>query len=275
MSEVRKTYKMFLGNEFVRSESGRTYSLEQGKEIVELPQASKKDVRDAVSVAKKGYQSWSGLTPYNRAQVLYRLSEMIEGRKELYIKVLKEFGVKDSEAKKDVKDAIEALVWYAGLSDKWEQVSGNLNPVAGPYFNISHQEPLGVSFIFPRDNVSLKSFLLSILPPLCVGCSVICISQESGVLAILLAEDIHNSDLPPGTLNILTGSYSNIIEDISRHVEIRGVGVSEDFNNDSFTTIQSNGSDSVKRTFILNESLNLLSLNPFLETKTVWHPKGK
>ena len=111
MNEVRKTYKMFVGNKFIRSESGRTYSIKQNKEVIELPQASKKDIRDAVSSAKQGYSSWSGLTAYNRAQVLYRLSEMIEGRKSSYVELLKESGVKSDTAKKDVEKAIEALIW--------------------------------------------------------------------------------------------------------------------------------------------------------------------
>ena len=275
MSEVRKTYKMFVGNSFVRSESGRTYSLEQKNEVIELPQASKKDVRDAVSSAKKGYSSWSSLTPYNRAQILYRLSEMVEGRKASYVQILKESGISTSTAKKDIDKAIEVLIWYSGITDKWEQLSGNLNPVAGSYFNISHQEPLGVSFIFPRDDLSLNSLLLSILPPLSVGCSVISLSREAGVLAIMLAEDVHNSDMPSGALNILTGDYEVIVGDVSKHVEIKGIGVNPDFNNDDYTKIQSNGSESVKRVFKFNESMNLLSLTPYLETKTVWHPKGK
>ena len=275
MSEVRKTYKMYVGNSFIRSESGRTYSIELGSEIIELPQASRKDVRDAVSQAKKGYESWSSLSPYNRAQILYRLSEMIEGRKASYIELLKESGIKNKEAKKDIDEAIEILIWYAGITDKWEQLSGNLNPVEGSYLNISHQEPLGVSFIFPRDTVSLKSLLLCILPPISVGCSVISLSNDAGVLAIMLAEDLNNSDLPSGVWNILTGGYSNIIEDISKHVEIKSIGVNTDFDNKDYTIIQSNGSESVKRTFTMNETLNLLSLIPFLETKTVWHPKGK
>jgi len=275
MNEVRKTYKMYVGNSFIRSESGRTYSIELSSEIIELPQASRKDVRDAVSQAKKGYESWSSLTPYNRAQILYRLSEMIEGRKASYIEFLKESGIKNNKAKKDIDEAIEILIWYAGITDKWEQLTGNLNPVAGSYLNISHQEPLGVSFIFPRDTISLKSLLLCILPPLSVGCSVISLSKNAGALAITLAEDLNNSDLPAGTWNILTGSYSNIIEDISKHVEIKGIGVNMDFDNKDYTIIQSNASESVKRTFSMNETLNLLSLNPFLQTKTVWHPKGK
>ena len=113
------------------------------------------------------------------------------------------------------------------------------------------------------------------MPPLSVGCSVISLSKNAGALAIMLAEDLNNSDLPPGTWNILTGSYSNIIEDVSKHVEIKGIGVNMDFDNKDYTIIQSNASESVKRTFSMNETLNLLSLNPFLQTKTVWHPKGK
>ena len=275
MNEVRKTYKMFVGNKFIRSESGRTYSIKQNKEVIELPQASKKDIRDAVSSAKQGYSSWSGLTAYNRAQVLYRLSEMIEGRKSSYVELLKESGVKPDTAKKDVEKAIEALIWYSGLADKWEQLIGNLNPVSGSYLNISHQEPLGVTFVFPRDSLSLHGLVLSVLPPLTVGCSVIMLNNGAGLLSVMLSEDVHNSDMPPGAWNILTGEYDGIIEDISKHVEIRGIAVASDFNNDDYKKIQESGSESVKRTYRVNESMDIMSLIPFLETKTVWHPKGK
>tara|TARA_B100000945_G_C20412410_1_gene613279 strand:+ start:1606 stop:2433 length:828 start_codon:yes stop_codon:yes gene_type:complete len=275
MNEVRKTYKMFVGNKFIRSESGRTYSIKQNKEVIELPQASKKDIRDAVSSAKQGYSSWSGLTAYNRAQVLYRLSEMIEGRKSSYVELLKESGVKSDTAKKDVEKAIEALIWYSGLADKWEQLIGNLNPVSGSYLNISHQEPLGVTFVFPRDSLSLHGLVLSVLPPLTVGCSVIMLNNGAGLLSVMLSEDVHNSDMPPGAWNILTGEYDGIIGDISKHVEIRGIAVASDFNNDDYKKIQESGSESVKRTYRVNESMDIMSLIPFLETKTVWHPKGK
>ena len=275
MNEVRKTYKMFVGNKFIRSESGRTYSIKQNKEVIELPQASKKDIRDAVSSAKQGYSSWSGLTAYNRAQVLYRLSEMIEGRKSSYVELLKESGVKSDTAKKDVEKAIEALIWYSGLADKWEQLIGNLNPVSGSYLNISHQEPLGVTFVFPRDSLSLHGLVLSVLPPLTVGCSVMMLNNGAGLLSVMLSEDVHNSDMPPGAWNILTGEYDAIIEDISKHVEIRGIAVASDFNNDDYKKIQESGSESVKRTYRVNESMDIMSLIPFLETKTVWHPKGK
>ena len=275
MNEVRKTYKMFVGNKFIRSESGRTYSIKQNKEVIELPQASKKDIRDAVSSAKQGYSSWSGLTAYNRAQVLYRLSEMIEGRKSSYVELLKESGVKSDTAKKDVEKAIEALIWYSGLADKWEQLIGNLNPVSGSYLNISHQEPLGVTFVFPRDSLALHGLVLSVLPPLTVGCSVIMLNNGAGLLSVMLSEDVHNSDMPPGAWNILTGEYDGIIEDISKHVEIRGIAVASDFNNDDYKKIQESGSESVKRTYRVNESMDIMSLIPFLETKTVWHPKGK
>ena len=275
MNEVRKTYKMFVGNKFIRSEAGRTYSIKQNKEVIELPLASKKDIRDAVSSAKQGHSSWSGLTPYNRAQVLYRLSEMIEGRKSSYVELLKESGVKSDVAKKDVEKAIETLIWYSGLTDKWEQLIGNLNPVSGSYLNISHQEPLGVTFVFPRDSLSLHGLVLSVLPPLTVGCSVIMLNNGAGLLSVMLAEDVHNSDMPPGAWNILTGEYDGIIEDISKHVEIRGIAVANDFNKDDYKRIQESGSASVKRTYRVNESMDIMSLIPFLETKTVWHPKGK
>ena len=199
---------------------------------------------------------------------------MIEGHKDSYIDLLVLGGSTKNQAKKDVETAIENIVWYAGLADKWEQVSGNLNPVNGEYFNISHQNPIGVVFSLNSDSNSLTSLLNSIIQPLTVGCSVISFSEESSIIALKFAEDINNSDFPPGSLNILSGQFEKIFEDVSKHVEINLVSICKIIPNEILKKIQENASSSVKRIINMPSEDGISSILPFLETKTVWHPKG-
>jgi acyl-CoA reductase-like NAD-dependent aldehyde dehydrogenase len=199
---------------------------------------------------------------------------MIEGNKDSYVDLLVLCGSTKNQAKKDVETAIENIVWYAGLADKWEQVSGNLNPVSGEYFNISHQNPIGVVFSLNSNNNSLSSLLNSIIQPLTVGCSVISFSEESSIIALKFAEDINNSDFPPGSLNILSGQFENVFEDVSKHVEINLISICKEIPNEMLTKIQENASSSVKRIVNMPSIDGISSILPFLETKTVWHPKG-
>ena len=275
MTEIKKTYKNYVGGSYVRSESGKTFTVELKNQNYELPLTSKKDLRDAVTSSKKGYESWNKLTEYNRTQILYRLSEMIEGNKESYIELLQEHGLTKAAATKDVDNAIDTVVWYAGLADKWEQVTGNINPVAGDYFNISHQEPIGVVFTLNSSDVSIDKTIRSFLPAMTVGCSVISFSENNSVISLKLAEDVNNSDLPEGTLNFLAGDFSKIIDDVSRHVEVNALALYGKLNKENLKTINENASTSVKRVFNLPSEEGLSSVLPFIETKTVWHPKGR
>ena len=274
MIEIKKTYKNYVGGKYVRSESGKTFTLNLKNDSFEVPLTSKKDIRDAVTSSKAGFEKWSEISPYTKTQILYRLSEMIEGNKDSYVDLLVLCGNTKNQAKKDVETAIENIVWYAGLADKWEQVSGNLNPVNGEYFNISHQNPIGVVFSLNSNNNSLTSLLNSIIQPLTVGCSVISFSEESSIIALKFAEDINNSDFPPGSLNILSGQFENVFEDVSKHVEINLVSICKEIPNEMLTTIQENASSSVKRIVNIPSIDGISSILPFLETKTVWHPKG-
>ena len=274
MIEIKKTYKNYVGGKYVRSESGKTFTLNLKNDSFEVPLTSKKDIRDAVTSSKAGFEKWSEISPYTKTQILYRLSEMIEGNKDSYVDLLVLCGNTKNQAKKDVETAIENIVWYAGLADKWEQVSGNLNPVNGEYFNISHQNPIGVVFSLNSNNNSLTSLLNSIIQPLTVGCSVISFSEESSIIALKFAEDINNSDFPPGSLNILSGQFENVFEDVSKHVEINLISICKEIPNEMLTTIQENASSSVKRIVNMPSIDGISSILPFLETKTVWHPKG-
>ena len=274
MIEIKKTYKNYVGGKYVRSESGKTFTLNLKNDSFEVPLTSKKDIRDAVTSSKAGFEKWSEISPYTKTQILYRLSEMIEGNKDSYVDLLVLCGSTKNQAKKDVETAIENIVWYAGLADKWEQVSGNLNPVNGEYFNISHQNPIGVVFSLNSNNNSLTSLLNSIIQPLTVGCSVISFSEESSIIALKFAEDINNSDFPPGSLNILSGQFENVFEDVSKHVEINLKTICKEIPNEMLTKIQENASSSVKRIVNIPSIDGISSILPFLETKTVWHPKG-
>ena len=274
MIDIKKTYKNYVDGKYVRSESGKTYTKELKNEFYELPLTSKKDIRDAVTSSKDGYKKWSSTTPYLRMQILYRLSEMIEGNKESYVELLMDHGLTKQKAIKDIDESIQNIVWFAGLADKWEQLAGNLNPVSEEYFNISHQNPIGVVFSLSGSNISLNDLLMSILPSITVGCSVISYSEENSVLALKFAEDINNSDFPSGSLNILSGKFENVLDDVSKHVEINLVALHKELDNDGLKAIEQNASESVKRVISQPSLEGLSSILPYLETKTVWHPKG-
>ena len=275
MTEIKKTYKNYVDGKYVRSESGKTYTIELKSESYELPLTSKKDLRDAVTSSKKGFDSWNKLSQYNRTQIIYRLSEMLEGNRDSYVELLVDHVLTKSAANKDIDNAINTIVWYAGLADKWEQLTGNLNPVDGEFFNISHQEPLGVVFTLNSDEVSIDKLIRSFLPSLSIGCSVISFSEKNAVLSLKLAEDVNNSDLPSGSLNLLSGDFTKVFDDISRHVEINALASYKKLNKESLKTINENASTSVKRIFHLPSEDGLSSILPFIETKTVWHPKGR
>ena len=275
MADIKKTYKNYVHGKFVRSESGKVYSIDLKEEKYEIPLTSKKDLRDAVTSSKEGFKNWNQLTMYNRSQILYRLSEMIEGNKDSYISLLQDHGLSKLDSKNDINHAIDTIVWYAGLVDKWEQLTGNLNPVAGEYFNISHQEAIGVTFTLSPNSMSLNELVKSILPALTVGCSVINFSDKNAVIALKLSEDVNNSDFPSGSLNLLSGKFENIIEDVGGHVEIKHAAIYEDISKKSKQVLGQKGSESVKRISLSPSTSGLSSILPFIETKTVWHPKGK
>ena len=275
MNEIKKTYKNYVGGKYIRSESGKTFRIELKNDFYEVPLTSRKDIRDAVVAAKKGFTDWQKLTPYNKTQILYRLSEMLEGNFDTYQQILQDSGLTKAKAKEDIKNSLDSLIWYAGMADKWEQMTGNLNPVAGDFFNISHQESLGVVFTLNSSEHSLNNLLLNMLPALTTGCSVISFNEENSVLALKLAEDINNSDLPPGALNIMSGKFELIIDDVSNHVEITAMALYKKVTIEEKTLIRENASKSLKRVYITPPTIGLEALLPFIETKTVWHPKGR
>jgi acyl-CoA reductase-like NAD-dependent aldehyde dehydrogenase len=282
--DVRKTYKLYIGGEFPRSESGRSYIVNdaKGNLMANAAQASRKDARDAVIAARKAFPGWSSKTAYNRAQVVYRIAEVLEGRRDQFVAELRASeGVTEAKAKTYVDAAIDRLVWYVGWADKIGQVVGNANPVAGPYFNLSTPEPSGViAVVAPRGPLL---GLVSVVAPLIVtGNTVVVIASEAFPLtAITLGEVMATSDLPGGVVNVLTGSVAEIAPWLASHMDVNGLDLTGVGDADLATSLEAAGAENLKR--ILRPPLapiewldepDLSRMTTFLETKTVWHPIG-
>ena len=272
---VRKTYKLFLDGDFPRSESGRSYEISDPKGIflANASRASRKDLRDAVKGARAAWSKWSGATAYNRGQVLYRIAEMMETRRD---ELVAEVGAAEGKrgATAQVDDAIDTWVWYAGLADKLTQIMGGLNPVAGPYFNITVPEPTGVCGIVAPQTPSLTGLAARIAPALCGGNVVIALASEPHPLpAITMAECMATSDVPKGVVNILTGHTGELTPWLAGHGDVDALditGVPLDLRADA----ERAGADNVKRIVKSNGARNPYEATAFMEMKTVWHPKG-
>ncbi|TMC82894.1 MAG: aldehyde dehydrogenase family protein, partial [Chloroflexi bacterium] len=217
--DVRKTYKLFVNGEFVRSESGRAYRPD-GK--VNVPRGSRKDLRDAVRAARTAFPAWSGRTAMNRGQILYRAAEMLDGRGSQFIELLGG----GARARRELDQAVETLVWYAGWTDKLSQVTGTVNPVSGPYFNFTIPEPTGVVGIVAPEDDALGGLVRRIAPALCGGNVVVALAAESQPLAALtLAEVLATSDLPGGVVNILSGQRKELIPWLAAHMDVNAIDV--------------------------------------------------
>ena len=256
---VRKTYKLFIGGDFPRSESGRTYEAE-GQNVA---RASRKDVRDAVRVARAVLPKWAGMTAYNRGQVLYRLAEMVEARAD-------EFAALCS-GREEVERSIDRVVWYAGWSDKLAQVLGASNPVAGPYFNFTVPEPTGVVGIVAPDEPPLLG-LVSRLAPVLVGGNVVVVlaSEPHPLAAIELAEAVATSDVPGGVVNILTGQAGELAPWLAAHMDVNAIDLPT-----VDADLERAAADNVKRVHRAKPDVQSpWEIAAFLELKTVWHPVG-
>jgi acyl-CoA reductase-like NAD-dependent aldehyde dehydrogenase len=277
---VPKTYKLYIGGKFPRSESGRTYEVvtKNGTFLANAAAASRKDARDAVVAARAAVSGWSGATAYNRGQVLYRIAELLEGRRDQFIEeVALSEGTTKTLATRQVDTAIDAWVWYAGWADKYVQVAGNGNPVSGPYFNISTPEPTGVVAIIAPQESSLLGLVAVIAPAILSGNTVVVIASQSAPLAaISLAEVLATSDVPSGVVNILTGSPAEIAPWLAGHADVNaldlaGAGALE------WVDLQVLAADTLKRVLHPEEGVPAPSLErivAFTETKTVWHTKS-
>ena len=281
---VRKTYKLYIGGAFPRSESGRSYEVTsaQGAFLANAALASRKDARDAVRAARSAFGGWSGATAYNRGQILYRIAEMLEGRREQFAdEVAAAEGVTRESALAQTDAAIDRWVWYAGWSDKISQVRGTVNPVAGPYWNVSAPEPTGVVAVFAPERPSLFG-LVSVLAPVIVsGNAAVLVAPGSAALpAITLAEVLATSDLPGGVVNILTGRVAELGLPLASHLDVDALDLSGVPDLELATELERAAAQNLKRLrrpepepdWTADPGLDRIV--SFLETKTVWHPVG-
>ena len=275
---VPKTYKLYIGGKFPRSESGRTYEVttKKGAFLANASLASRKDARDAVVAARAAVSGWSGATGYNRGQVLYRIAELLEGRREQFVdELMATESLSKSAATTQVDTAIDAWVWYAGWADKYVQVAGNGNPVSGPYFNLSTPEPSGV--IAPQDSSSLLGLVSVIAPALVSGNTVVVVAHQSAPLsAISLSEVLATSDVPGGVVNILTGSPAEIAPWLASHADVNGLDLAgaEEL---EWVDLQIAAADTLKRVMGPVTGVPAPSVERIVqwtETKTVWHTKS-
>jgi acyl-CoA reductase-like NAD-dependent aldehyde dehydrogenase len=259
---VRKTYKLFVGGEFPRSESGRTYAAEGAN----VARASKKDLRDAVRAARGALPKWAGMTAYNRGQVLYRVAEMMEARRTEFA----ELCTGDDE----VDRAIDRFVWYAGWADKLAQAIGSSNPVAGPYFNFTVPEPTGVVGVLAPAEPPLAGLVSRLAPPLVGGNAVVAVASEQHPLAAIeLAEALATSDVPGGVVNILTGLRAELAPVLAGHMDLNALDVTG-ADGDS-AELERLAAENVKRVVRGEpDDQSLWQATAFLELKTVWHPIG-
>jgi acyl-CoA reductase-like NAD-dependent aldehyde dehydrogenase len=279
---VRKTYKLAIGGAFPRSESGRSYPVEDasGALLAQAAHASRKDVRDAVVAARKAFPGWAAATAYNRGQVIYRVAEMLDGRREQFAaEVAAAEGGTTDAALRSVGDSIDRIVWYAGWADKFAQVAGSANPVAGPYFNFSLPEPTGVVAILAPQDSSLLGFVSVLAPVLCTGNTAVIVASERRPLpAVSLSEVLATSDLPGGVANVLTGFTSELAPWLASHRDVNAIDLTGVAAADR-ADLQRAAADNVKRVYIpagedWTEEPGTERLTAFVETKTVWHPIG-
>lgn len=282
---VRKTYKLFINGEFPRSESGRTYEV-KGKNarfLANVAMASRKDARDAVRAARGSFAKWSRATPYNRGQILYRIAEMMDGRRQQFIGEVAELEqCTTTSANRIVDAAIDRWVWYAGWADKYATVAGSANPVAGPFFNFSTPEPLGVIAILAPSKSSLLGLVSVIAPPLVTGSTVVVIASEKMPLpAITLAESVATSDLPAGVLNILTGKPEEIAPWLATHGDVNAIDLSGAPSEAIATALTIDAAGTIKRVYPRpkrepdwSAQQDLTRMNFVTEVRTVWHPIG-
>jgi acyl-CoA reductase-like NAD-dependent aldehyde dehydrogenase len=282
--DVRKTYKLYIGGAFPRSESGRSYVVNdaKGKFLANASLASRKDARDAVLAARKAYAGWSARTSYNRGQVVYRVAEVLEGRRAQFVAELRASeGVSEAKANTFVDAAVDRLVWYAGWADKIAQVVGNANPVAGPFFNLSSPEPTGVvAAVAPKG--PLLGLVSVVAPIIVTGNTAVVIASEAHPLtAITLGEVMATSDLPGGVVNLLTGSVAEIAPWLASHMDVNGLDLTGVTDPELATALEEAAAENLKR--VVRPPANTLDwladpgigrMTAFLETKTVWHPIG-
>lgn len=279
---VRKTFKLYVGGAFPRSESGRTYEVTDAKGgfVANAARASRKDARDAVVAARKAQPGWAGRTGYNRGQILYRVAEMLEGRHAQFTDELRTAGATKQAAAAEVDAAIDRWVWYAGWADKLAQVRGSANPVAGPYFDFSTPEPTGVVAVLAPSSSYLLGLASVVAPVIVTGNTAVVVADVRGAVpAITLAEVLATSDLPGGVVNLLTGHQGEIAPWLASHMDVNALDLTG-ATPDTAADLERSAADNLKRVHRPVAAPDWTAdpgtrrMTTFLETKTVWHPVG-
>ncbi len=283
--DVLKTYKTYIGGNFPRTESGRYYKVYDANEevLANACRCSRKDVRDAVVAARSAFPGWKGRSAYNRGQILYRIAEMLEGRKAQFASELETLGLKSKQAKLEVNTSIDRLIYYAGWADKYQQVFGTVNPVASNHFNFSIPDPTGVvSVLAPEESPLLG--LVSVIAPVIVGGNtcVVLPSEKQPLCAVSFAEVLNSSDVPGGVVNILTGLKEELIPHMSSHMDVNAFYYTDKkIKSEYGKQIDENGALNIKRVVFeaCDDWIDEASRHPYLitnfqETKTTWHPVG-
>ena len=283
---VRKTYKLYVGGQFPRSESGRSYPVTAGNGSLaaHVVRASRKDLRDAVVAARKAYDGWMGRTAFNRGQILYRVAEVMEGRRAQFVEEVAAGGASRKAAEREVDVAIDRWVWYAGWADKVAHVAGTVNPVAGPYVNFTSPEPMGVVGVVCPDEAPLLALVSRLAPAVTAGNTVVLLASQRWPLpAVTLSEVLATSDLPGGVVNVLTGHRAELVPWLAAHLDVDAVDLTGVDDPALAAEAEAAGADNVKRTVAASpaerdwagdRAQSPYAITALMEMKTVWHPKG-
>ncbi|NQX97396.1 MAG: aldehyde dehydrogenase family protein [Flavobacteriales bacterium] len=281
--EIMKTYKIYIGGKFPRTESGRFYTPKiEGKSLGNICLSSRKDVRNSVVAARNAFGGWSGKTAYNRCQVLYRIAEMLEGRKAQFVEELIQQGSSKKEAEKEVDASVDRIIYYAGWCDKYTQLFSSVNPVASSHFNFSAPEPTGVVSIFAPEENSLIGLISTIMPVIASGNTCVVLASENMPLcSVTFAEVLNSSDVPGGVINILTGQRKELLEHMASHMDVNAF-LYTGTNKKEILTVEEFAVSNLKRVRVKDMS-DIYSdehetpyyIENFIEIKTTWHPIEK
>ena len=287
--EVRKTYKLYIGGAFPRTESGRSYEVfdARGRLLANASRGTRKDIREAVRAARKALPGWAAKTAYNRSQILYRIAELMEGRRDQFVaEVAAAQGVSRRRATREVDAAIDRWVWYAGWADKFSQVIGSVNPVNGPYFNFSVPEPTGVVGVIAPEESSLLGLVSRLAPVIVSGNAAVVVASETRPLPVVtLTEVLATSDVPGGVVNVVTGLRREIVPALAAHMDVNGLDAFGVATSEA-AAVEDAGVENVKRLvrppsgglerydWLAASAQSPYLIGQFVETKTVWHPIG-
>ena len=282
--EIKKTYKTYIGGNFPRSESGHYYKVfdSEGDFLANACKCTRKDFRQAVLAARSAFGGWSSRSAYNRGQILYRIAEMMETRRDQFVRELASVGFTKEEANADINYSIDRLIYYAGWTDKYTQVFGTINPVASPHFNFSSPDPTGIVAVLAPENSPLLG-LVSVIAPIIAGGNtcIVHASEKYPLASISFAEVLNSSDVPGGVVNILTGIRSELVEHFCSHMDVNAISYTDSLDKETKTMIDELASENLKRVIknTVDDWYELDAESPYMimnyqETKTTWHPVG-